>query len=1088
MRPQTIRLTFWYSVGFFILFFLFFSCAKEADWPAVYKQVSPSIVSIRVDGKRFSRTGSGFFIKKQIIATNFHVIADAQTIKIQQITGNKEYLAKVIAIAPDYDLALIETHGLVAPFLKLSDDYLTGEEIRVIGNPEGYTGTITSGNVSAIRSVKDITFIQTDAAINPGNSGGPVINRQGRVIGMATLKMTDAESLGFCVSSKDLSKLIDGKIGKWVDGRPSSTSKTIVISAAVICILFVIFFIFRLFTSRKRKPASPADISGKKKPDVTGLQEEMLSFMPNLSGNDFYSISHAVKEMLPKFEKINSVGKKLQECFNTACEPEIIVQNRYLLAELDKIQKLSIPDQAQIQTSLEFLEKVDQILASEPGFYHILKEFDLIFYELTELKKCSQEKRYTTALHHLENLIKSDSYIQIKQWVNEYISRIHTYVEKSETLYTQAQRAYDQTLFSKAEQLLVEALKITADFDAAKALLSKATKRNNAYKKLITTAEQRIRKDSYFSLKTAVKKLEKAGFLSRESAQKVDELTKAAQNALGKKDKSIRKKGIAAAVAVLLLVTAIYGFERWQAYKKYNHLISRVSSVQSPTEKLNFLHDYLSCENDGPHVDDVSRQIKRITTQIDQQRYFAMLDTVSDNDSIQEKIAILKNFLTTYPETSFNAQIKQDILDYQLALSQKVFDEIIGIARQYNAKADFEGAIKILEDFKDAHHTDPHLSKIDSEIHAITLAGNEHYYNALSEKTFNSSSAKLKAYKQFSKDHPDSLYKGKISKEIQSILETVYKEFKLDIAGIEKKKLWDDGLNLCYGALETLKYSVYESEINTLITKYKKAISDQHTAQKEKWNAVVSYVDDNNRSLKSRIQKVEEYLALHKNSTHKTQALEMLEQLKTNARNEQIASTQRKSAQSEQTKWERVLNSYRDNTIDFCTKAETIKRYLSENPTDKYKSDALSLQSRCLNNCAAARKIRTAFQNFKDKALFVCTRDGVVFDKRTGLYWNFIDSQVEFKRPIAYQDAQNYISYLNTSSGVAWRLPTSKELQTLFNSKTSLPVAPPPHYFAKVAGYSSSMIPLVFTSGSDKGHVGKIERYANYKSYVLAVH
>ena len=1088
MRPQAIRLTFWYFIGFFILSFLFFSCEKQTDWPAVYKKVSPSVVSITVDGQRFTRTGSGFFVKKQIIATNFHVISDAQTIKVQQITGEKEYLAKVIAVAPDYDLALIEAAGLSAPFLELCDDYLTGEAIRVIGNPEGYTGTITSGNISAVRLIKEITFIQTDAAINPGNSGGPVINQKGRVIGMATLKMIDAESLGFCVSSKDLSKLIDGKIGKWVDGPPSSTPKTIVISAAVICVLLLIFFMVRLYAGRKRRPGAPEDIPGPQKPYATGPQEEMCSFMPNLSGKDFYSVSHAVKEMLPKFEKINSVGKKLQECFNTACEPEIIVQNRYLLAELDKIQKLSIQDQAQIQTSLEFLEKVDQILASEPGFYHILKEFNLIFHELTELKKCSQEKRYATALHHLENLIKLDSYIQIKQWVNEYIGRIHVFVEKSEALYAKAQSAYDKTLFSKAEQLLVEALKITADFDAAKALLSKATKRNNVYKKLITTAELGIGKDSYFSLKTAEKKLKKAAFLSRESEQKVEELTKAAQNALGKKDKSIRKKGIAAAAAVLLLVTAIYGFGRWQAHKKYNHLISRVSSVQSPTEKVAFLHDYLSHENGGPYVDDVNRQIKKLTNEIDKQRYFAMLDTVSDNESIQEKIARLENFLTTYPDNSFNAQIKQDILDYQSALSQKVFDEIIRIARQYSAKADFEGAIKILEDFKAAHHTDPHLSKIDSQIRAITLAGDEYYYNALNKKVFNSSSAKLKAYKQFSKDHPDSLYKEKISEEIQSTLETVYKEFKLDIAGIEGKKLWDDGLNLCYGALETLKHSAYESEINTLITKYKKAISDEQTAQEEKWNAVISYVDDDNRSLKSRIQKVEEYLSLHKNSTYKTQAQELLEQLKTDARSRQIASIQRKSVQTEQAKWERLLNFYRDNTIDFCAKAETIKRYLSENPADKYKSEALSLQSRCLNNCAAAQKIRVAFQNFKDKALFVYTKDGVVFDKRTGLYWNFIDSQVVFKRAIAYQDAQNYISYLNTSSGVAWRMPTSKELQTLFNSRTSLPVAGPPHYFSLASGNSSTMIPLVFTSGADKGHVGKIERYANYKSYVIAVH
>jgi hypothetical protein len=88
----------------------------------------------------------------------------------------------------------------------------SGMEVLAIGSPLGLQNTVTRGIVSAVRRAGGVELIQTDAAINPGNSGGPLLDRDGRVIGVTTLKMSrGAESLGFAVAISHAIPLIEGR-------------------------------------------------------------------------------------------------------------------------------------------------------------------------------------------------------------------------------------------------------------------------------------------------------------------------------------------------------------------------------------------------------------------------------------------------------------------------------------------------------------------------------------------------------------------------------------------------------------------------------------------------------------------------------------------------------------------------------------------------------------------------------------------------------------------------------------------------------------------------------------------------------------
>ena len=141
--------------------------------------------------------GSGFVIDKAgHIVTNYHVIQGAQQIQVS-FSGQDEINATVVGKDPSTDMAVlkIDTHARALTPLTLgnSDGVTVGDPVYAIGNPFGFTRTLTTGVVSAVQrqieapnSLKIDHAIQTDAAINHGNSGGPLIDGAGRVIGVTS--------------------------------------------------------------------------------------------------------------------------------------------------------------------------------------------------------------------------------------------------------------------------------------------------------------------------------------------------------------------------------------------------------------------------------------------------------------------------------------------------------------------------------------------------------------------------------------------------------------------------------------------------------------------------------------------------------------------------------------------------------------------------------------------------------------------------------------------------------------------------------------------------------------------------------------
>lgn len=221
----------------------------EARVIDVYDAASPSVVNITNRSTVYDRffgaspqegTGSGFVYDDQgHIVTNYHVIEGADEILVTLADG-QVYEAEVVGSDPTNDLSVLRVDPIggvnrvdLPPALALGDSsrLQVGQFVVAIGNPYGLQRTLTTGVVSAlgrvIEGAEDNSFIgeaiQTDAAINPGNSGGPLLDLQGRVIGVNSQIISSSGSsagIGFAVSSNTLARVVPELIANGYYAHP----------------------------------------------------------------------------------------------------------------------------------------------------------------------------------------------------------------------------------------------------------------------------------------------------------------------------------------------------------------------------------------------------------------------------------------------------------------------------------------------------------------------------------------------------------------------------------------------------------------------------------------------------------------------------------------------------------------------------------------------------------------------------------------------------------------------------------------------------------------------------------------------------
>ena len=145
--------------------------------------------------------GSGFAVGENCIITNAHVLDNPNNVVLTTYAG-ETYSAYLVGYDQDKDIAVLGVKDAKFTPLTIADYSAlnTGDDVYAIGAPKSMAYTLTKGVISAKeREIGKYKYIQTDAAINEGNSGGPLLNDEGNVIGINTLKMSDSEGIGLAI-------------------------------------------------------------------------------------------------------------------------------------------------------------------------------------------------------------------------------------------------------------------------------------------------------------------------------------------------------------------------------------------------------------------------------------------------------------------------------------------------------------------------------------------------------------------------------------------------------------------------------------------------------------------------------------------------------------------------------------------------------------------------------------------------------------------------------------------------------------------------------------------------------------------------
>ncbi len=208
--------------------------ATEAAAPActmtpaeVFRESGAGVVQVfslgidpfRVAGRVRPAQGSGFALGRDLVLTNFHVVAEARSVAVA--TDGAFLPARIVGSDPVLDVALLEVPliGFLAPALELAPAGATevGQPTYALGYPLGVGKSISAGIVSGLgRTLPSTTtswlspFVQTDAPTSAGNSGGPLLDACGRVIGMVTLHIEspEAENVGFAIPAATLAEIL----------------------------------------------------------------------------------------------------------------------------------------------------------------------------------------------------------------------------------------------------------------------------------------------------------------------------------------------------------------------------------------------------------------------------------------------------------------------------------------------------------------------------------------------------------------------------------------------------------------------------------------------------------------------------------------------------------------------------------------------------------------------------------------------------------------------------------------------------------------------------------------------------------------
>jgi S1-C subfamily serine protease len=195
------------------------SASTRQDIPRLVASARGTVVLLKTFDRQGTALGlgSGFRISGGRFVTNAHVVAGASRVEIFDDGGALLGIARSAdMLSTTVDLAILPAVGPHFPYLALAGAApAVGEQVIVIGAPEGLSNTVSDGIVSAVRKLETRQLLQISAPISPGSSGGPVLNSRGEVVGVSVSILREGQNLNFAVPVSDVIALVSSRPGQF---------------------------------------------------------------------------------------------------------------------------------------------------------------------------------------------------------------------------------------------------------------------------------------------------------------------------------------------------------------------------------------------------------------------------------------------------------------------------------------------------------------------------------------------------------------------------------------------------------------------------------------------------------------------------------------------------------------------------------------------------------------------------------------------------------------------------------------------------------------------------------------------------------
>ena len=233
LRERLLRCIQQYLIGVVVVLLCPTTIAPAQTAEQIAEKALAATVYLEMQDKngRILGFGSGFFVKENLIATNFHVVEGAAQGTAKLVGKYTTYTIEGITATDETnDLVLLKVtvYGIKPLPLGDSDDVRIGATVYVAGNPKGLEGTFSDGIISSRRDRYTQERLQMTAPISPGSSGGPVLNRRGEVIGVSFMTIEGGQNLNFAIPSRYLRGLLAraGTAKPLAEGKQSISAET----------------------------------------------------------------------------------------------------------------------------------------------------------------------------------------------------------------------------------------------------------------------------------------------------------------------------------------------------------------------------------------------------------------------------------------------------------------------------------------------------------------------------------------------------------------------------------------------------------------------------------------------------------------------------------------------------------------------------------------------------------------------------------------------------------------------------------------------------------------------------------------------